>query len=189
MNEKKPDGSRAVKDKDGVGDFWQSPFELWGEIKGKVYPADSLVFDPCPDRSRILPGTWVTSDKSDGLNVDWRGPVFLNPPFSDIGPWIEKAVAHNDIVSFLIPVRSDSWWWHKYAHLGRIIFIRGRVKYVAPIEFVMARRAKGLPPFPGPSAPSCVLVFGDGTGPNDYWTPACHLTRDKKRKNSEEMEG
>lgn len=56
----------------------------------------------------------------DALEADWGGDgssVFLNPPYSVAGAFIAKAREEADkgaLVVMLLPVRSDTKWWHKY---------------------------------------------------------------------------
>lgn len=56
----------------------------------------------------------------DALEEDWGGDgtvVFLNPPYSVAGAFVTKAREEADKgckVVLLLPVRSDTRWWHKY---------------------------------------------------------------------------
>lgn len=66
-----------------------------------------FTFDPCP-----LEPTF------NGLEVPWKESNFVNPPFSDIGTWVEKAV-HEHFKKegatgksvFLIPFRPHTKYW------------------------------------------------------------------------------
>lgn len=54
----------------------------------------------------------------DGLTKPWEGRVWVNPPFSDIGPWVEKAwveAAHCETIAILLPAsRMEQRWWHEH---------------------------------------------------------------------------
>lgn len=56
----------------------------------------------------------------DALGEDWGGEgitVFLNPPYSVAGAFVAKAREEADKgarVVLLLPVRSDTKWWHRY---------------------------------------------------------------------------
>ena len=56
-------------------------------------------------------------DKSiDGLSQEWFGNVWMNPPYSNPTPWVEKFVAHSGGGIALLPVTRGRWWdviWSK----------------------------------------------------------------------------
>jgi hypothetical protein len=58
--------------------------------------------DPCPLHGH---------KKQDGLKLSWDGRrVFCNPPYSDIRPWVEKALQSEALTVFLVPRRFDARW-------------------------------------------------------------------------------
>jgi site-specific DNA-methyltransferase (adenine-specific) len=81
---------------------------------------------------------------------EWNSPCFVNPPYSEILPWMEKAALEaraGKTVVLLVPARTDTRWWHEFAMKAKEIrFIRGRLKF---------GNAKTGAPFP-----SAVVVFG-----------------------------
>ena len=82
--------------------------------------------------------------------------MFVNPPYGrGIGRWFEKAydesLKKDTTVVMLIPARTDTKYWHKYAmRADEIRLIKGRLKFGG---------GKNSAPFP-----SAVLVFGSGAG-------------------------
>lgn len=61
-------------------------------------------FDPCPLHSDF-----------DGLVCDWGLSNFVNPPYSNIGEFVRKAVsemANGKTSVFLVPARTSSVYWH-----------------------------------------------------------------------------
>jgi phage N-6-adenine-methyltransferase len=101
-------------------DDWQTPQELYSKLDSEFHFDD----DPCPYKSSLR----------DGLNRLWGRSVFCNPPYSNIGPWVEKAYNHSlnkNIVVMLLPAnRTDRCWWHKYCmKASEFRFIRGRLKF------------------------------------------------------------
>lgn len=75
----------------------------------------------------------------------------MNPPYTECLAWMRKAFESSQrgaLVVCLIPVRTDTQWWHEYAMLGEVRFIRGRLKF---------GDAPANAPFP-----SAVVVFGAG---------------------------
>jgi site-specific DNA-methyltransferase (adenine-specific) len=84
----------------------------------------------------------------DGLIQDWAawcrylgGAAWMNPPFGRgvINRWVEKAALEADkgaCVIALLPVRSDTSWWHNFVEPvrlgekpGEVIFWRGRMRF------------------------------------------------------------
>ena len=70
----------------------------------------------------------------DALIQKWHGPAWMNPPYGrEIAAFMRKALAESSngvTVVCLVPVRTDTTWWHETAvHADEIRFIRGRVKF------------------------------------------------------------
>ena len=71
--------------------------------------------------------------QQDGLSRPWFGNVWLNPPYSNIRPWAQKAwdYAHNGpgSVTALLPVWTDTSWFAEFATHGHITLLRGRIRF------------------------------------------------------------
>lgn len=83
-----------------------------------------LTLDPCPLDPEPL---------RDGLEMDWTDEViFCNPPWSQIEPWVDKALGSRCQTVFLLPARTDTNWFHKLAHNSKVElrFFRKRVHFV-----------------------------------------------------------
>ena len=97
--------------------------------------------------------------EDDGLSQRWIGSCFINPPYSDIGPWMAKAceswILDGTTVVCVVPCWTDRGWWHDYAMKGEIRFIKGRINF--------AGHRFGTAPFP-----VAVVVFGGK--PTDFGT-------------------
>ena len=91
-----------------------------------------------------------------GLDCEWTGRVWCNPPYSDIRPWVEKAVdsyPQCDLIAMLLPAnRTEQAWWQDLIEPGRrnsnwpyVCFLRGRRRFDRP---GWEKPAKGdRPPF------------------------------------------
>lgn len=60
--------------------------------------------------------------------------MFCNPPYSQIGKWVEKAYREGTkdgtLVVLLIPARTDTRYFHDFIlHRSEVRFIRGRLKF------------------------------------------------------------
>lgn len=56
------------------------------------------------------------TESDDGLTSTWEGErAWCNPPFSDIGAWVDKANSSgSDIVVMLVPsTRTEQEWWQR----------------------------------------------------------------------------
>lgn len=67
----------------------------------------SNYFDPCP-----------LGPSFDGLSVDWRKQTYVNPPYEDIEPWLQKAhhevsIGNSEWVIFLIPFKPQLNFWDR----------------------------------------------------------------------------
>jgi hypothetical protein len=82
-----------------------------------------ITLDPCP----LNPEPDV-----DGLELDWTDEtVFCNPPWSDITPWVKKALDSDCLTVFVLPARTDTEWYHTLArrHADLRLF-RKRVNFI-----------------------------------------------------------
>lgn len=60
--------------------------------------------------------------------------VYCNPPYSEVGKWVEKAFYEtrndNTVVVMLIPSRTDTKYFHNFIlHRSEIRFVSGRLKF------------------------------------------------------------
>jgi len=130
-------------------DNWATPPEIYKKLDAEFH----FDFDPCP-----LNATF------NGLEIPWKKYNFINPPYSDIESFLEKSQnelknGRAEINVFLIPVRTDTKWFHKYIYSyilekkhnpfdNEIRFKKGRIK------FINGNNKSNSAPFP-----SMIIVF------------------------------
>lgn len=70
----------------------------------------------------LVPADKHYSLKDDGLISPWFGRVWMNPPYSEPKPWIEKFIEHNNGIALVAISRSRSFkaLWDKAD--GMVIF-------------------------------------------------------------------
>ena len=81
----------------------------------------------------------------DGLSRSWAGErVWCNPPYSSIGPWVEKAWlehAGTSGIAMLLPAnRTEQAWWQRHIEPHRdrtdsplaVLFLPGRMRFIEP---------------------------------------------------------
>lgn len=72
-----------------VTDYWKTHPD-WHQPVIAVLGSDDLL-DPCADAERAFPATWYLTEEDDGLSRPWPGRfVFMNPPFSQSAPWLNR---------------------------------------------------------------------------------------------------
>jgi hypothetical protein len=90
------------------------------------------LLSPVIARRRIL-----LSEGGDGLAEAWSGRLaYVNPPFSQLLTWLRYAhdqwqAGNVQTVVCLIPVRTDSAWFHEtLSKIASIYFLRGRIAFL-----------------------------------------------------------
>jgi phage N-6-adenine-methyltransferase len=85
-------------------------------------------YDPCPFNPKFNP-----SVDENGLLTDWSGKiVYCNPPYSNILPWVQKALASKCCTVFLVPARTDTPWFRLLLDAkAEIRFLRKRVDFLS----------------------------------------------------------
>lgn len=125
-------------------DLWSTPQKVFDELNKEF----SFTLDPCATKDNAKCSKFYTTEE-DGLKQSWGGVVFMNPPYGrEIGKWMQKAYHESQqgaIVVCLVPSRTDTKWWHDYAMMGDIRFIKGRLKF---------GKSKNSAPFP-----SAIVIF------------------------------
>lgn len=118
-----------------ASDEWSTPEETYRALNDEFEFQD----DPCP----------IGAIGISGLMREWKSPCFVNPPYSDIAAWMEKASVEADAGKtcvLLVPSRTDTRWFHNFALKAREIrFIKGRLRF---------GNAKASAPFP-----SMIVIF------------------------------
>jgi hypothetical protein len=81
-------------------------------------------FDPCPLNSE---------PEINGLNVEWGVRTYVNPPYSNPLPWIEKAIEeHNKgkLIVMLLKLDCTTKWYRKLVEAdAHFIYPGERIKF------------------------------------------------------------
>ncbi|NLX24238.1 MAG: adenine methyltransferase [Phycisphaerae bacterium] len=109
-------------------DDWETPDEFFHELN-KVF---HFGLDVCASATNAKCERYFTRE-DDALTQEWKGTVWMNPPYGrQIGDFMKKAYEESlkgATVVCLVPSRTDTEWWHRYAKHGLCIFIRRRLKF------------------------------------------------------------
>jgi phage N-6-adenine-methyltransferase len=115
---------------------WSSETDLWSTPKAFFDDLDrefGFTLDVCALAENAKCEQFY-SPEDDGLRQEWRGVVWMNPPYGrEIKRWICKAYATalmgRATVVCLVPARTDTGWWHDYCEKGEVRLIRGRLRF------------------------------------------------------------
>ena len=109
-----------------------TPHEFFERLDDEFH----FTLDPCASPSNHKCENYFTEEVN-GLEQDWSNDVvWMNPPFgNNLKDWVKKAyneAQNGAVVVSLIPVRSNTNWWHSYCMKAKEIrLIRGRIKFIA----------------------------------------------------------
>jgi len=103
-------------------DEWQTPYLLYDAID-KVCNFD---LDVCASDTYHTCSKYYTKEQ-DGLTKEWSGSCWLNQSTS-LERWVRKAYESKTNVVCLVPARTDTKWWQRYAAKATVIFIEGRLR-------------------------------------------------------------
>lgn len=111
-------------------DTWATPQALYARLdREHGFSVDAAAL---PHNTKH-PRFWGPTE--DGLAQDWNGEtVFVNPPWSNVAPWVAKALSLSCGKAVLVlPSRTDRQWFHDLlAAKAEIEFLKGRLRFVAP---------------------------------------------------------
>ena len=89
-----------------------------------------------------------------GLERDWAGFVYLNPPFDRyvVGDWIAKLARHGHGITLLHARTETAWSEPIWQHAAAILFLADRIKFC---------RSDGSEQSANSGAPAVLAAFGD----------------------------
>lgn len=141
---KQPSGSFHVSTKEND---WYTPENFIDTIH-KVM--GSIDVDPASSKhaNEIVKASTFYDKDSNGLDKEWVGNVFLNPPYSmpEIEQFVDKlelecSKGNINQAVILTNNSTDTYWCQKLFDLSSVVFIpKGRVKFYNPSSEIMATR-------------------------------------------------
>ena len=129
---------------------WETPQSLFDELNATFH----FDLDACASRQNAKCPRFFTKAE-DALKQNWSGTVWMNPPYGrKIESFMRKAFMESckgSTVVCLVPNRTDTRWWHRYAKRGVVLPLQGRLRFSG---------AKSPAPFPS----AIVIFFGGKLG-------------------------
>lgn len=77
-----------------------------------IFDSLKIYFDldvAAPEGGGNVPALYYFDKQSDGLKQKWWGNVWMNPPYSNPTPWVEKFLDHRNGMA-LLPITRGKWW-------------------------------------------------------------------------------
>lgn len=130
---------------DDATDDRRTPDALWVPLHHRF----GFTLDVAASRENAKCPTFFTVE-DDGLVQSWHGSVWCNPPYSNVGAWVEKAwhemdreqsTGWVDRIVMLVPAnRTEQGWWQDLVEtyrdlpdtMLRVQFLRGRIRFDRP---------------------------------------------------------
>jgi hypothetical protein len=119
--------------------------EFWAQSKNVDWYTPKYIFDalnidfdldPCSpplERYKTRAKHHYILPESDGLQKDWFGKVWCNPPYGrgEIVKWVKKIYEHNNGILITHVTALPNKWFHTYFdRITAICFIKGRVNFI-----------------------------------------------------------
>ncbi len=119
----------------GAVDDRGTPWDLLEECRA-LAGVGAFTLDPAASPENTKAPFFFT-EEDDGLVKPWEGTVWVNPPYSNISAWVEKAfreAPNCEAICLLLPAnRTEQRWWHEWIEPARL---RGHIR----VYFLEKRR-------------------------------------------------
>lgn len=126
----------------------------WLTPKQYVKPLGDFDLDPCgaPGHS-LARKTYLLEDGDDGLQDDWFGRVWLNPPYGKLTePFLNRLAEHGNGIA-LVFARTETGMFFRevWPKADALLFLKGRISFLT---------ADGVKAKANAGAPSVLIAYG-----------------------------
>ena len=113
-----------------IKDAWRTPINIFNELDKEF---DFKCDVAASSENALVPDCYLTIE-DDALKQDWKKSNQCNPNYSNIGPWIKKAIEqHNQGKTVVMLVPSDTsvkWFKKAFDSCNEVRFISGRISFI-----------------------------------------------------------
>ena len=112
-----------------IKDLWQTPKEIFNKLNYEF----NFTGDVAASKENALCKNFYT-EQDNALEQEWFYSNWLNPPYSDITPWMDKAIEQHSkgkTVVMLVPADTSVQWFKKaFDSCTECRFISGRISFI-----------------------------------------------------------
>lgn len=113
-------------------DLWESPLLILEEAMKKYNIHPTL--DVCATSQNAKFEKYFTPEDN-ALIQEWNEDFFMNPPYSEITQWMQKAYTqhkkHNVNALILVFAKTSVKWWHEFVEgKAEYHFQKGRIRFL-----------------------------------------------------------
>lgn len=130
-------------------DVWLTP----PEVIQTLGPFDLDVSAWEGDPTRCATKGYTIHD--DGLSQEWFGRVWMNPPYSNVAPWMERLAQHGDGIALVHSQTCSAWFREALTSADLVCFVLGRLRFVRPAWTEKAKKGNR------PAYASVIFAYGD----------------------------
>lgn len=127
-------------------DEWLTPPSI-------IHALGPFDLDPCSPVKR----PWATAAfhltvEDDGLEKEWSGRVWCNPPYNQVRQWMSKCKSHGNCIA-LIYARTETKTWFEsiWDDADAVVFLKGRLTFL---------HVDGSKPKLNSGGPSALIAYG-----------------------------
>lgn len=113
-----------------IRDLWQTPKPIFNTLNHEF----SFTMDVCCSHENRLVEHNYWTEENNALIQSWGFTSWCNPPYSDITPWVKKAIEEHEqgcTIVMLVPAdTSVKWFKLAYESCNEVRFISGRISFI-----------------------------------------------------------
>ena len=113
---------------------YQTPLEFLIAVRSKLWITDFAIDLAASAQNSVVSGCYY-DEAVDSLKQTWQfgSWCWLNPPYADIRPWVEKAAHESALgarIAMLVPASVGANWWKDYVvNSSYQLFLNGRLTF------------------------------------------------------------